>query len=437
MAEIAEMAESKYHTEPIYNDDDEIIEGNYITKSISKRTIIGNHAHYADTDLKFIFELSTNEESGENTRQLYIYTINKVDYKYETTIENFTEIQKPKVTLLAESVPAAIIENMNELSYEYYTNKDIICIYIPISKKCTAEIQLTRADGEEQPESILAKQIDRINNRLCELGQFTEIHSFKYPKWASIEEFKKLDCYKYIGLAIEPDKYLTKILMMSDYNGRQVYMYLLKCKEKLYGITGYQNGGIIRKKGKNCYNRPSWNSLVKFINNPTKDTPKDIEHMDSKYCLVDCCEIFDDDGSHGTRQTVDEQKMYEEISKKWASMYRPPNQSKIETYIEWYMLYNPVNPLNYEMDINYYVKNFISAYIKGWCLANFELVADRQIKPRITVNSETNEVTTTISVSEHKIRGNCAYFEREKCYIYPLPEVLQPDVIIDGIRLDN
>lgn len=154
-----------------------------------------------------IFAISNESKEGTDN-QITISTISRKGVRYSTTINDYLKCQKPKPMLTQDACAEFILENKSNITYIYDAKNDVIIVTIIVfEKKLSLEVILNKSSGEASLEDICAA----LSARIDELEPYEIIHTFGYPGWNSLEEFRGLPDFKYFEASADPRRFLKKV----------------------------------------------------------------------------------------------------------------------------------------------------------------------------------------------------------------------------------
>lgn len=343
---------------------------------------------FTDGELKILVK-----ESGEGNELLI--TVFHDDVKYIGVVSNFITCQnKP---FLTEEECSRIILNCNDTEYgirkSFSLKQDMISIKFTIIKDRFIHFDCTRYIETEE-ESMKSK-IVRLEKRIIQLEKmlfddgYPNKHVHIYPKWSTLDEFKKLPDFKYFDIDmfhVIPEK--TSIDGKTKYTG------------EIYGITYYINTGNPQPKYKNvwCIIHNSNNDVGTFGSFIVSKAYYNCKF--GKYEIVPMMITEPEDRI----LEIEEKRIGDHIS---SIPHHLVNDYKYPLY--YHFTKSVEVPVHKSRAISKWFIEYLARYVRGWMIDNYEKLIFKYIKCEVIFSSD---VKIIISWSDEFIKEYYDFLSR-------------------------
>jgi hypothetical protein len=137
------------------------------------------------------------------TDKLIISTRDRKRQLYQCVATEYKTHQSPKVMLTDEAFVDMLLEKLSdECKYTYEPNTGHILLSIPLIKdRLDARFELV--PNQEEGEIDYKAQIKELQDEIDRLEPYEIIETHEYPKWNTLDEFRKLPGFKYIEAGMD------------------------------------------------------------------------------------------------------------------------------------------------------------------------------------------------------------------------------------------
>lgn len=273
-------------------------------------------------------------------------TVNRNNKVYESEITDFKSIQQPTAFLVDAECRELLLTSIKKVTYQYDETIDQIIIKLPVyDGKYISCALCHKIPDETDLVKMLEQRVNFLESVIDRLEPYELIHEDKYPTWSSLDEFKALDCYRYIKA--------------SD------------CR-----VEFYRNHNILACNDEEC-RKSRYNQDHRYYHG---------ELNGIKY-LLDC-----NNNNWNFRKFITMR-----LHKKDGTECKKDSNEK-HTYRK-----KSVRYIHYQYSrLNWYIAQFIYDYFTGWCLSHSELIAFREPYCRINIHGD-NVLFTFHRLKKQKI----------------------------------
>jgi hypothetical protein len=300
----------------------------------------------------------------------------EVEYKAEIT--NFASCQHPTALLTDVACMNFICKNIQHAWYKFNESNTKIDLALNVFADTVINISLncpkTGVDN-------LELKIVRLEKRLSVLDTCELVTSHKYPKWETLEEFKKLPDFKYFKIIENYTRLVVKNEIENVHSHRPGKIILGEAFNREYGM--YQKD--MTKLGELYYYDTAFTSCVSMT--------------------TDGC--FTEHDTHPTAIIQTHGRDYPHVSITDRLLLETLKKQNTEPYADFprsvqILVVNPYKCMSY------WLIRYIERYVKGYLLLNHEQFAFRSVTVKINVSSKDN--SCYIDIYRGKLPGNYGLF---------------------------
>ena len=155
------------------------------------------------------------ENSSESADVINLYSIYKRRrYELSINLNEHTKYQKPNAILNRDGFICIINDNLEKTNKQFNEEKKIIEMIINITDKFYIELILSESNKFVYPLEQRVFELEELVADLKTCIDFNKpeiLHEIEYPRWDSLDEFKKLPEFQYIEMAYDYDRYIKRI----------------------------------------------------------------------------------------------------------------------------------------------------------------------------------------------------------------------------------